>query len=460
MNHKKQHSSWLFFLVTCCLISLLTACGSQSAPGTGNSGATPGASSTQSIASNPTPGSQGSPQTMPMPVTTTACPAANDGRAAVTRPLVLGQSQNLVYAYKDAASTWHLRRYNVATGQKIDIYTTGAGAIEQAQVSADGAWVLFLLDFYPAMRTDARAKIEMVRMDGQGAQTLYCFPTNEQFTPGPGSGAGAPPVTVQWSPNQKALLFSADTAGNTSTIYNLDMTSGNVRAVYKDAGNTLYATSIVTWLDNANAYIITQGRSAPQPPATIHLLNIPGSSLGHPTKTPIFQGGGRMNELSIDSSFDGSKLYIDDCLLAGAPFKTTVSVEPAHGGARQSIYQPPAALCVDEIRVISSTTMLMLVSNYNTSTSLIQHQVWTMHTDGTGQHTLNTLPVNDSRYLLNPNTQDVWSNISRDGSTYALEQYTNQGVENLLIGSLNGGTPTTFASSQYDTLVLAGWTTM
>ncbi len=456
MKRLRNHHSTLLFFLTCWLVVLPTACSALP-----TSGSVPTA--TQSASQRSTSTSQPTSQTQPMPPTSTDCPAPNSGRAAVIRTLAPGPNQNLVYVYKDtAAAIWRLRRYDTRTGQKTDIYTTEAGQIEDAQVSADGQWVIFLLDFFSAIRTQASAEIRMIRMDGQGLQTLYCFPTNEHYSHfGGGSGAGeALPIGLQLSPDQKSLLFSLDTNNQESSIYDLKMASGHVQQVFQDT-DTLYTTSIVTWLDNSNAYLITQGRTQPAPPSNILLLNVP-AALSHAKDitTLVFSGGGRMHELSLDTSIDATRLYIDDCLLAASPFKTTISVEPSHGGTSQTIYQPPASICVDEIRVISPTTMLMLVTDRNASTLVIQHEVWTMNVNGTAQHSLTTLTPNDSLFQMNPNSQYVWSNVSRDGSLYALQQETNNNTEHLVYGPVNGGNVTIFATSSHNTLTLVGWTTM
>ncbi len=459
---QRHHSRW-FFLLSCCLVIFLAACSAQPASGggsgqTGTGGSTPGAT--------PTKASQGGTSGQPnsMPPTSTNCPTINSGRAAVLKTLALGSDQNLVYVYKDPSSTWHLRRYDARTGQKTDIYTTSSGQIEDAQISADGQWVVFLLNFYPAMRTEASAKIQLIRMDSQGLQTLYCFSTNEAYSQfGGGSGAGASlPVGLQLSIDQKSLLFSVDTNNHESTVYDLNMGSGKVQEVYQDTVDPLYTTSIVTWLDNSDAYLLTQGRTQPAPPATIRLLNV-AEALTNASYQPtqVFQGGGRQHELSVDTSFDGATLYTDDCLLAGSPYKTTVMAQSSHaGGVSQTLYQPPASLCVDAIRVISNNAMLMLVTDQNVSSSVIQHEVWTMNLNGTAQHGLVTLPTNDSLYQFNPNSQYVWSNVSRDGSMYALQQETNNNTENLVFGPVNGGNVTTLASSSANTLMQVGWTTM
>ena len=61
--------------------------------------------------------------------------------------------------------------------------------ITEAQVSANGQWLLFVTQTLNA------SEIQMVRMDGQGLQTLYCAP--------PGTVHG-----VQWSPDASRFIFS------------------------------------------------------------------------------------------------------------------------------------------------------------------------------------------------------------------------------------------------------------
>jgi len=51
-----------------------------------------------------------------------------------------------------------------------------------------------------------------------------------------------------------------------------------------------------------------------------------------------------------------------------------------------------------------------------------------------------------------------WANASRDGAYYSLEVFNRSGGSNrLLVGSINGGTPETIASSPDANLI--GWTT-
>jgi hypothetical protein len=59
-------------------------------------------------------------------------------------------------------------------------------------------------------------------------------------------------------------------------------------------------------------------------------------------------------------------------------------------------------------------------------------------------------------------SQYFWSNVSRDGKSYALEMSSSSTNRyTLLFGSLSGGTPTTFADISDGTVMqVAGWTRM
>src|SRR6266851_1544120 len=132
-------------LLLCLLLVLVSAC---DLPGSGSGGNTTQVSPNGggTVASSPTVSA--TPQTVPMPATNTSCPAADTARPAVMRTLVRGQLQNLIYIYNEvpqntSTAVGHLRRYDVSNGHKAEIVSSGI-RIDQAQVSADGQWVLFL----------------------------------------------------------------------------------------------------------------------------------------------------------------------------------------------------------------------------------------------------------------------------------------------------------------------------
>jgi Tol biopolymer transport system component len=327
MFKHSQRVSLFPALLLCLLLLLMTACSSIPTNSGAQAASTPAASAT---ATNGTPSTNGGSSQMPQ--TDTSCPSANTARAAVMRPLTLGSHQNLVYIYNDvppntSTSSGVLRRYDTATGQKVDIATSGL-RIDQAQVSRDGQWVLFLSIPDPRGDSQHSAMLQLVRMDGQGLQTLFCFSNVTQ------TNATRLPISLQWSEDQKSILFSVNTNHDTSQIFLLDVASGSLRQLFLDQHDSLYSYSVVTWLDATNFYVIKQGTSAPTPPATVFLMNASTATVAHPGLVNILTTNTRMSDFSLDSSSDGTRLYSSSCLLAGAPlFSTTIMAGPAKGHA-------------------------------------------------------------------------------------------------------------------------------
>jgi hypothetical protein len=110
------------------------------------------------------------------------------------------------------------------------------------------------------------------------------------------------------------------------------------------------------------------------------------------------------------------------------------------------------------LRAVNPTTLLLLIENHSGDTS--QNGLWKMNVDGSGLTRLTT-DMSNSQSLC-PFTQYAWSNLSRDGTIYALQEYTQQTNEyKMEYGSLNGGAPTVFADISDGTqLLLVGWVNM
>ncbi len=466
--HKKGLTLSFFTLFACCLMGLLSACGQQSVTATVQSTASnsnlQATHATQPVAQTGQNGStqnnpsQQSVQTLPMPVTQTTCPADGTARAAVMKPLALGKNQNLVYIYNEipvntTIAYGHLKRYNLNTQQKTDIVTSGI-SIEAAQVSADGQWILFLST--PDPRGDARhsAMLQLVRMDGQGLQTLYCFPAVPA-----GSEMGMNVPVAQWSVDQKSILLSYDVDASTSVVTLLNVDAGTLVPELKYTDKQLYHYSVDFWLDNTHAYVEKSGRFAPAAPIELDLLDTTSNSGG---LKKVLSHSVRMSYLSTDSSYDGSHLFVSYCLLASNPFDTTISAGTATGSVMNTIYHQAQTVCVHDLRAITTTALLMTVQKYNTSTQTIdRNQVWTMKPDASYQKVLFDLPNDGSNFSLNQTSQCPWSNLSRNGQTYALQSTNNNTKQSaILIASINGGNPTSIANTVRGSVSLAGWTTM
>ncbi|HEX6110209.1 MAG TPA: hypothetical protein VFZ02_12425, partial [Ktedonobacteraceae bacterium] len=116
----------------------------------------------------------------------------------------------------------------------------------------------------------------------------------------------------------------------------------------------------------------------------------------------------------------------------------------------------------------SSTSLFVTVENHNYGSAISvnssQNGLWKMYTDGTGLTRLTTVSENQESNL-NRFSQYPWSNISTDGTLYAvqvtdLESKTPKTT--LFFGPVSGGKPTSFAfaNTKAGTVEVAGWTTM
>jgi hypothetical protein len=210
MNTTRTHRL-LFTLLGACLIFLLAACGSAGS-----------ATSATPTTTGKTPPANGG-TTAPIPPTQTSCPAAGTSRAAIMPTLPLGSHQNIVYIvneYQGQTPTFGtLKRYDVSSGAKTEIVKIASISISDAQVSADGQWILFVAV------TTHQAKLQLVRMDGQALQTLYCA------TP---ASNGANPASalsnIEWAANQQLAAFNSYT-GPASYLYVLNMQNGTLQTL-------------------------------------------------------------------------------------------------------------------------------------------------------------------------------------------------------------------------------------
>lgn len=467
-----QRASIFSAILLCLLLTLMTAC--SSAPtGPGAQAASTPARSQGSTTGGGTPGNTpGGTSTMPQ--TETSCPAANTARAAVMRPLALGGQQTLVYVYNEvppntSISYGHVRRYNMATGQKVDIATSGI-RIDQAQVSSDGQWVLFLSIPDPRGDSQHSAMLQLVRMDGQGLQTLYCFGNDVSANP---RGYKDWPIAIQWSTDQKSILFSMYTTNETSEIFRLDVASGSLHQLFQSQRDPFHSYDVVTWLDTTNFYVLEMSINQETTPDTVFLMNAETATVADPGLVNILtigiDPGQGMGNFSLDSSPDGTRLYSSSgsfCLLP-PPFNTTITAGPAKGGTHSTIFKGTPLDCVQTLRAIAPNRLLILAEVATNAGNAASNDVWTLDTTPGSNYTVASLlsvsPTDSTSYDFNLTSQFTWSNVSRDGSSYALQSYNpTANTQSIMIGPLSGGDAHAIAttSSGLSTVSLAGWTTM
>jgi len=431
-----RRSRFLISFILCMLILLVAACSSgtpstsslttTNSTSTNHSTVSPSQGQTPSTAPSANGGTTPTPvtTTVPMPTTQTSCPATGTARAAVLEPLALGSHKNLVYIVNEFSGSTPtfgtLKRYDVATGNKTEIVKLPNTSIDSAQVSADGQWLLFVSN------NGGQKKLQAVRMDGQGLQTLYC---SSSLQPSP-----------QWSTNQQLIAFQENISGN-PIIYLLHTSDGTLEKVFSQSNPGPRAYELRTWLDNTHLYLVRTTTDAP--PDVLSILDITKGDNQTPNdlKQVVPSGLG-----SFDSSYDGKQLFVNHNGCAyGCSGPSDITVQPALGGTQHTIFSSQQ-YAVTEIRAVTAKTLLLAIDNEpfaNNKVDQSHNGLWTIKTDGTALTRL-TAYVPNSVTQLNTSSQFPWSNVSRDGSTYAATQISNLQSRSpayaIIIGSLSGGT--------------------
>ncbi len=429
-------------LLSCCLIVLFAACGSGTT--------SPKAIQIPAISATPSGSASMTPSISPTvsaSTTQTGCPATGTARAAVMPSLGSGNHQNIVYIVNEFQGSnptfGTLKRYDVMTGTKTEIIKIPQVFISDAQISTDGQWILFVAT------SSAAEKLQMIRMDGQDLQTLYC---DTQKLLG----------EVDWSPNERLVIFSNE---EDLGIYLLNMQSGSVQLEVRpiNLGNS-------TWFDDTHVYLMPAGVDTPTD--TVYMLDLSrGANQPSSDLVQVFQQPHTPNRYPcVDyDSYSGSKLFISQCAATFFPQSSAVGKRqgPSAIGvqllADTSLHTifTSTTLAITMVRTISSRILLLLVENFSEDHSVdtSQNGLWKINIDGSG---LTRLTTQDEGFATRicEFTRTPWANGSRDGSMYAFEIYNNQS-NSLLFGSLSGGPPTTFASISDGTqLSIVGWTTM
>ncbi len=372
----------------------------------------------------------------------TSCPPAGTARAAVMPPLAQqGYHQVIVYIANEGTpgnpTAGSLERFDVTAHQGVEISRLPSSFIREAQVSQNGQWTLF------SAKVSGRYELRMVRMDGQEMQTLYCAPP------------GADIFGVQWSFDQKAIIF--DVGPHLPVVFLLSVLSGQLQQELSSSSATGYVAR--TWLDNTRVYMVSLLSDTEAPPQSQDLY-ILDTSKGANQQNGSLQKIATISSAcgSFDTSYNGTRLIISSCTgSAGrATGPSTITTQPATGGTATTIAAIPQA--VTALRSVTPTTLLLLIENAGGDTS--QNGLWKMNEDGTGQKRLTT-DSNNAQSLCQF-TQYAWSNVSPDGSMYALQSYDPKTqAYSLGYGSLNGGVLNyLLASTPATQLLLAGWTNL
>ncbi|MFL5667243.1 MAG: hypothetical protein ACJ8BW_38730 [Ktedonobacteraceae bacterium] len=454
----------LFSLSTLCLVLLFTACGSL--PGTTTFAAQSVSQSTYSKTTT-TPVMQTSKSgpltsvmtTIPMPPTQTSCPASGTGRAAVMRPLALGNHANIVYLFNESnlrgtPTFGELKRYDVVTGSKTVLVHLDHTPIAEAQVSGDGQWILFVAE------APGNDEIQMVRMDGQGLQTLYCAPRSSIHG-------------TQWSPDHSLIVFGVFSVP--SHLYLFKMVSGAVQLELSSTNaNTNYVAH--TWPDNTRIYLTVVLNASP-PLESLYILDTKKGGNQHDSDLLQVIKPQTQSCWDFDSDYATTKLATNQCHVTFSPTSARgvqqgpgiITTQPINGGSPHTIFSN-THYGVSQVRFqdYSSTSLLLIIDNQNFGANVTvdssQNGLWRMNTDGSGLVRLSSDGANRES-TFNRFSQYPWSNVSRGGSMYTIQvtDVASQApVTRLYVGSFYGGSPMSFAyaNTNEGTVEVAGWTAM
>jgi hypothetical protein len=337
-----------------------------------------------------------------------------------------------------------LKRYDVVTGAKVEIVKLANTSIFGAQVSDDGQWLLF------QDQIAGQAAMQLVRMDGQDLQTLYCQPLGSQ-----GIISG-----MQWSGTQRFIVFAAALPnGGGETVFLLDVTNGNLQQEISPELHVLFNPR--TWLDRTRVYLTI---GAPDgPPGQVVVLDTSKGPNQDYRSLPVAFDTSLSTPFcwDFDSSFDATKLFVSQCTTdldstgpGGLHGPGVITVHPPTSQSYAYLFVDQR-LAITNVRAVTKNTLLFSARNTTGDTSL--NGLWKVGTDGTN-------PVHlASSGGLNTFNQFPWSNVSRDGSKYVLQIHTSTSTGTSYIleyGSMSGGSPTVFASITNVELDTVGWTTM
>lgn len=394
---------------------------------------------------SPTPGGS-----QPVPATTTSCPVASQARPAVLAPLALGHDPTLVYLVNESNAGGDptfgtVKLYDTVNGAKTELAKAEKTRVTEAQISNDGAWVLF------TTQAAGQSELRLVRLDGQGLQTLVCAPSNRIIR------------DSQWSFDQKYVIFDEfPHDGGAPTVYLLNILTGalQVEVVAPTSGIALIPR---TWLDYHRILMIGIVPDSDAPPQNIYVLDISnGANQTLASAHQVFTS--TQPCWGFDSSYDGRSLFIAQCQPAQPAGSSTLIQQPLDGGTASTVLNS-STLAFDTVRVIDTRDINLLALASDTSLGAASGDpahdgLYLVKSDNSAPpQRLTSTPAGQTSEL-NSYSQYYWANVSRDQSLYALTTITSNNVYSIAYGSISGGASTTIASiGEGTTLAFAGWTT-
>ena len=413
--------------------------------------------------------SQAGVTTQPMPATLTSCPAAGTARAMVSRPLVLGKDDTLVYI-ENTQSNGMLKRYNVHSGRTTTLSSEPGTTIADAQLSSDGQWVLFdtAVSAFSASTT-ILDKMQMIRLDGQGLQTLYCF-----ARPPSGSTFFFPASGVTMSPDRHYIAFAENTS-----VSLLNVQTGQLQKEVPPlsqgqlAGSPAFIEfSPLGWMDNSHLYLGGTYQAAVDGggSAGFYLADISHGPLASAQNLPAIVRNTPLFCWDFAENPARTSLYYSQCPADQGgyePGTSSITRQQAGGGQETTVYSTTLNR-VATVLTLGNTALLFFLDTGRSAPNLTPTGApnigwWKINVDGSGLTRLTS-----ATGVPGGATHSPWANVSRDSRFYLLSS-AQTSLTTLQIASTTGGAPTVFASASSTSssapqgwppsLIPAGWTT-
>ena len=221
-----------------------------------------------------------------------------------------------------------------------------------------------------------------------------------------------------------------------------------------------------TWLDNTRVLMVGYVPNSDAPAQNIYILD---TTLGPNQQSSNLQQFAAVATFcwNFDSSFDGKTIFFNQCTPGNPEGSSTVAAQSTLGGAPASHVFSSSTLAISAVRVFDKTDAFLLATASNSTLGVSgdhsKDGLYKIATDGSNNVIPLVLASNGLTPALNAYSQYYWSNVSRDQSLYALEEYGTSGSNatyTILYGSMNGGASHTIANISGTELEVAGWTTM
>ncbi|GER91413.1 hypothetical protein KDW_55750 [Dictyobacter vulcani] len=385
-----------------------------------------------------------------LPTYETSCPSTGQ----VRKPTLLnlskrGNDPQLIYYshFYDAINQKYsgaLVRYSATNSNKVTLLQSDKFSIDQAVLSPDKQWILFSTSV-----SGQPAKLQMLRIDGQGLQTLYCTSDPVQIN------------QLSWSHFDEVetghVFF--DTWSNAipqpplpSQAYQLDIQHGTL-IQEKLAMQNINQVIPIGWSSSTSVYLKGTDNS-------VYLYTL--ATNGKPAQSKLIHRGSSCDSYSQNATTSMQDLIMSHCIgmgngscSGGCSNSGPSTITDLNTNTTLYTSQDQAIVAIN---AIGNGAYLTLVRNINAARESPDNGLYLLDQD----HHLTSIRKNDGStfFFSQQSNLDIFCSSQYDCPYYALRLGSTQavGMDQLAFGPTNGNGLTPFAQSQTASLSIAGWT--